>query len=414
MKQALTFPAFCVALMLAAPAFAQSEKLGIAAVVNNDVITSSDVEGRFNMAIKGANLQPNAQEEKVLRKQSLEALIDEDIRIQEADRQGVTATKEEIDDAFHKVAEQNNIPADVFKKALMDIPGLYDSLLHQLKAQISWANVVKKKLRPQVNVTESDITSYMAEKAANPAKVEYNVAEIFMKDNDNNRKLAKQLIGELRNGQQAFPVAARQFSEGLEASKGGLLGWIPEHSLEPVLDDTLKKMKQGMISDAVISSRGIHILLLREKRDILDIKDSAKRVAMKQIVIPLPLDVPQDMADKALEQARSLQGEAKDCPAMDAVLKKVNNPMSRDMGRVRLSDLPSPVAAIVKDLPIGKISPPLRTNDSIGLFMVCDREESADAAIREDVANIIGNDRLTRLQYRYYRDLRAAAYVDIK
>jgi len=99
---------------------------------------------------------------------------------------------------------------------------------------------------------------------------------------------------------------------------------------------------------------------------------------------------------------------------MDEVLKKINSPMSRDMGQVKLAELPSPVVALVKDLPIGKISQPLRTNDSIGLFMVCGREESAENAVRDDIANTIGTDRLTRLQSRYYRDLRAAAYVDIK
>lgn len=395
-------------------AFAQRAKLGIVAVVNDEVITSADVDGRFNMAVKGANINPDAKEERILRKQSLDALIEEKIRIQEANRQGVVASKEEIQDAFTKVAAGNNIPANEFRAALEDVPGLYDSLLHQLKAQISWGNVIKKKIRPQINITENDIATYLEEKAKNPAKVEFNVAEIFMKITDNNEKLAKQLVSELRNGKQPFPVVARQFSEGLEASKGGLLGWIPENSLEPVLNEALKKARQGEVIGPITTPRGIHILLLREKRDVLALKESTKRVQIKQIIIPLPMDVPDEINERALEQARFFQGEAKNCDAMDVVLKKINSPMSRDIGQVRLADLPSPVVAIVKDAPIGKISPPLRTNDSIGLFMVCGRDEGGEGSIRDDVANIIGTERLGRLQSRYYRDLRAAAYVDIK
>ncbi len=46
--------------------------------------------------------------------------------------------------------------------------------------------------------------------------------------------------------------------------------------------------------------------------------------------------------------------------------------------------------------------------------MVCTRDENSDESVREDIANTIGLERLNRLQYRYYRDLRAAAYVDIR
>lgn len=410
MKQFLIALFICICAL---PAFAQT-KLGIAAIVNDEVITSTDVEGRFNMAIKGANIDPSAAEEKTLRKQALDALIDEKIRIQEANRLGVVASKEEVEDAFKKVAGGNNIPPEEFRSALKDVPGLYESLLHQIKAQISWGNVIKKKIRPQINITESDISAYLEEKQKNPAKVEYNVAEIFLKNTPNNEKLAKQLVSEMRNGKQPFPAVARQFSEGLEASKSGLLGWIPENALDPALNDALKTAKQGAITDPITTPRGLHVLLLREKRDVMNAEDSAKRIHMKQIIIPLPMNVPDEINEKGLAQARFFQGEAKDCKTMDEVLKKINSPMSRDMGQVKLSELPSPVVAIVKDLPVGKISPPLRTNDSIGLFMVCGREENAENAVRDDIANTIGTERLGRLQHRYYRDLRAAAYVDLK
>lgn len=406
--------AFLFCALIAHPVFAQS-KMGIAAIVNSDIITSADVDGRFNMAIKGANIQPNADETKALRQQALDALIDEQIRIQEATRLGATPTPEEIQDAFTKLAQQNRSDPQQFKEVLQQVPGLYESLIHQIKAQISWSNVIKKKIRPQITITESDITSYMEEKAKNPAKVEYNVAEIFMKNNDNNLKLSRQLVVELRNGKSRFPVIARQFSEGLEASKGGLLGWIPENSLEPILNNSLKNAKPNEIIGPIVSPRGLHILILREKRDVLDIKAGSARIHLKQMLMPLPEDVPDEILQKALVQARFLQGEAKDCKTMDEVLKKINSQTSRDMGEVKLSDLPSAVVPIIKDLPIGKISAPIRTNDSLGMYMVCGRnEENAESNIRDDVGNTIGTERLNRLQYRYYRDLRAAAYVDIK
>ena len=401
-------------LLVSLPALAQ-EKLGIAAVVNNEIVTSADVEGRYNLAVRGANLQPNAEEQKNLHRQALDALIDEQIRLQEATKLGITPTDDELENAFNTMAQQNGAAPDQFKEALQQTPGMYESLRHQLKTQLAWGNIIRKKIRPQINIGENDINAYIAEREKNPSKVEYQVAEIFLKNNANNLKLAKQLISDIRSGKQArFSAVARQFSEGMEASKGGILGWIPENRLEPVLDQALKTLSPGTVSDPVISPRGIHILMMIEKRDVLPLQDSVQLLGLKQIVLPLPINIPPEDEKQALDQVKKFQSDAKDCTTMDEVIKTINVPSAKDLGKVKISDLPSVVVENVKDLPIGKISSIIRSKDSVALYMVCDRSKGGEEALREEVANAIGSDRLNRLQYRYYRDLRAGAYVDIK
>jgi peptidyl-prolyl cis-trans isomerase SurA len=408
-----TLALLLLSLIFSSTAFAQSQ-LGIAAVVNDDIITTRDVDGRILLAIQGSGIQPTPDVLKEMSRQATEALIDEHIRLQEASRLGVTPKNEEVDEAFAKLAAQNNLEAEQFKKMLQQKPGMYDSLRQQLKTQLAWKNVVRKKVRPQVNVTENDINAYIKEKEKNPAKVEFQVAEIFLKNTDANQKLATQIVSELRSGKKRFSVLAKQFSQGLEASKGGLLGWIPERSLEPVLDNAIKATKPGEISDAVVSQRGIHILLVREKRDILSTKTASQRLKLKQVVVPLPPKVPPEIEAKALQQSKLWQAEAKDCTAMDALIKKINSPVSRDIGAVRLADLPPAAVNAVKDLPDNKAADPIRANDGYVVFMVCGREENSEEAMRDDVANMIGTERLNRLQSRYYRDLRSAAYVDFK
>lgn len=398
----------------ARPAPAPSKQLGIAATVNDDIITTRDVEGRVNMALQGAQMRPTPEILKELQHQALEALIDEQIRLQEASRIGGMPSKEEVDVSFAKVAEQNRLQPEQFKAALGKMPGVYESLRHQLQTQLAWSNVVKKKIRPQVNITENDITSYLAEKEKNVAKTEYQVAEIFLKNSESNKQLAGKLIEQLKSGKQRFSVLARQFSQGLEAGKGGLLGWIPEGRLEPVLDKAIQATPVGHISDVTVSERGLHIFLIRDKRAILAMKESSQRIQLKQVVIPIPSQAPDQYIDKAMQQAKIWQAEAKNCAAMDELIKKINSPLSRDLGMVRLADLPAPVVKIVKDLPLEKASEPTRATDGLITLMVCKREEGTDESVRDDIANQLGTERLNRLQYRYYRDLRSGAYVDIK
>ena len=335
--------------------------------------------------------------------------------MQEAGRLESTPDDKEVDEGFAKLAEQNNLQPEQFKKVLSARPGVYESLRQQIKTQIAWGNVIKRKIRPKVNVTEEDINAYLAEKAKNPAKVEYQIAEIFLRNTDANKALAQQIVKDLRSGKQRFSAVARQFSQGLEASKGGLLGWLAEGALEDSLNTAIKATPIGQITDPVTSSRGLHILLIRERRDVLPTQQASQRLRLKQVVVPLPpKELPPKMQKQAEAQIQFFQTEAKDCAAMDAMIKKINHPMSRDNGMVRLGNLPAPIVQAVKDLQENKVSAPVRAGDGLAIFMVCGRESDAEQTVRDDAANAIGNERLNRLQERYYRDLRSAAYVDIR
>lgn len=394
-------------------AFAAND-VGVAAIVNDDLITSSDVSGRYQMAVQGANLRPNEAEAKAIRKQALDALIDEQIRLQEAKRQSVMPEDKEVDEGFARLAEQNRLSADEFKKLLNRTPGVYESLRRQIKTQIAWNNVIMKKIRPQITIGETDVNAYLAEKAKNPAKVEYQVAEIFMRNTESNKNLAQQLVQDLRSGKQRFSVIARQFSQGLEASKGGLLGWIEEKRLEPVLDQAIAGTPVGNITDVITSQRGLHIFLVREKRDILPAEQASQRVHIKQIVLKLPPQTPAEIHQKAQDHMKFLRSQSKDCKVMDEVIAKVNSPLARDLGPVRWADVPSAIRPVIKDLPIDTISETQRQPDGYAIYMVCGREENSATTMRDDIADQIGTERLNRMQSRYYRDLRASSFVDIK
>lgn len=414
MKKIYTVLMFLALCAMPEMAWAQMEKIGIAAIVNDDIITTSDVEGRYALGTSGVSIQPTPEQAKELRRQALDALIDEQIRLQEAFRIGSTPTAEQIDEAFANMAAQNRVTPEQFKQGLESKPYMYQSLMRQIKTQIAWSEIIRKRVRPKITITEEEISAYIAEQDENPAKSEYRIAEIFLKNDESNKVLANRILAEMADGKQRFSTMAHQFSQGLEASKGGLLGWIPENSLDPVLNEAIMTMEPGGVSKPIVSTRGLHILMLLEKRDILAAEVGSQRVGIKQVTVMLPPNAPEELAEQALKFTRSVMSKANDCDGMDALIKEANSPLSRDLGVVRLADLPPPVVKTVRDLPIGKVSEPIRASDGFVLYMVCSREDNAAEMVREDAANALGTERLSRLQQRYYRDLRAAAYVDIK
>lgn len=411
---------FLVLMLLPCLVHAQAPRAGIAAIVNDDIITNSDVMSRVNLAIQGARMQPDPQVLEQIKHQALQALIEEQIRLSEAKRLNIKVDEKEIDEGFAKLAAQNNIPPEQFAKILSRGPGALSSVRRQIQTQIAWGSIVKRKLRPQVNVGDTDIDNYLAEQARNKGKMEFETAEIFLRVQNPEQdagaaKMATDIVDQLRSHKQRFSVMAKQFSQGAEANKGGLLGWVTEGRLDPSLDNALKSLKIGETSDPIKMSDGYHILFLKNKRQIMSVAEQSQQLQIKQLFMPAPPQAPPAYQQKAFETMKQWQQQAVDCTAMQNLIKANPSPISKDLGMVRIADLPPPIAAVVRDAPIGKVQEPLRGSDGFLMVMVCGREDQANSEdIRTTAANAIGSERLNRLQRRYFRDLKDAAYIDIK
>jgi peptidyl-prolyl cis-trans isomerase SurA len=68
-------------------------------------------------------------------------------------------------------------------------------------------------------------------------------------------------------------------------------------------------------------------------------------------------------------------------------------------------------------LPVGKASEPIQTKDGVVVIMVCERTgDTAPAALPKEVEvrETIGRQRMESLANRYLRDLRRAAFLDVR
>src|SRR5262249_16333615 len=112
--------------------------------------------------------------------QVLDKLIDEKLQLQEAKSLGITVGDDQMTDAFAQIAKQNNFSPEDFRKRLVTEGVKIDTLKDQLKSEIAWSQVVRRKLRPQINVSESDIDNKMDELSRAKGKPQFHVAEIFL------------------------------------------------------------------------------------------------------------------------------------------------------------------------------------------------------------------------------------------
>src|SRR2546430_11598387 len=104
-SSALTVLAALAVLAAAAPALAQGRQqprpqgdvLRIAAVVNDDVVSYLELQGRVRLTFVTAGLPPTQETAQRLQPQILRNLIDERLQLPEAHRLGITVPDQEVD-----------------------------------------------------------------------------------------------------------------------------------------------------------------------------------------------------------------------------------------------------------------------------------------------------------------------------
>lgn len=269
-----SFAFFILALFVfvcVAPSADAARSESIAAVVNEDAITLSDVNDRMALIIASSGLPNSPDVRAKLASQIMGSLVDEQIRLQEARRLDLSVSQEEINQGFATVAQQNNLSADEFRTMITRGGLNIRTMEAQIRSQIAWSKVVQTKLRPQVVVTESDIDAHLERLSNNMGKPEYLVSEIFLpldasQDELQVRQLAQKLVQEIRSGKAPFFKIAQQFSKSAGAPQGGDMGWIAQGQLQQELDIVLPQIASGQVSDPVRSASGYHILSVREQR----------------------------------------------------------------------------------------------------------------------------------------------------
>lgn len=94
-----------------------------------------------------------------VKKQALEELIDERLKLQEAKKQSVTIEDTEINRVLTGIAERNKMTLDQFTK---QVGGSLDPMKNRIRAALSWNEVVRRRFGPLISVNSKDVDKLVA------------------------------------------------------------------------------------------------------------------------------------------------------------------------------------------------------------------------------------------------------------
>lgn len=399
---------------------AQQSGLGIAAVVNDDIISMLDLHTRTTMVIQSANMQNTPETRARISPQVLRGLIDEKLMLQEARRAGITVSKADIDQGVARIAGDNNMSALELANTMQTMGVPISALESRIEAEIAWGTFIGRKISRSITIGEEEINAEIERIQENAGKPEYLLAEIVLpvdspaRDGEV-RLLAQRLLQQMKAG-APFNALASNFSRAPSAAVGGDMGWVQPSHMEPKLLNVLRQLKPGQVSTPVRTISGYTIVMLRDVRTSPGLPKGDATLKVSQLHLNAPASTDAAAMNALASRLNGMVQGVASCAQLEAIGAQQGSPLSGSMGEIKLSSLPGEMRAVLASLPVGQPSRPVATGGGLAVMMVCERQdEGADMQkIRDDIAQRLRAERLDVAAQRHLRDLRRAAFVDIR
>lgn len=282
--------AFLALLALTSPAAAQS----IAVVVNGQPILSSEVAARNALAKLGGG-KPE--------KSAVDELIDEKLKLGEVKRYNMMASDAQVEQAYASIAARTKLSPDQFTKAIGQRGVTAQTLKDRLKAEISWAQFIRRKYAAQY--ANRDVSAALSSRGAavSNKSTQFTLRQIvFVVPKGASDGQTSQRRTEAVGARGRFPGCdgAVQFASQLRdvAVKEPVIRSSGQLGKE--MTEILAKTKIGGLTDPQRGEQGWEMIAVCEKKDIAD--DSSLRASVMEEV---GAKEAQAQADKYLAQLRS-------------------------------------------------------------------------------------------------------------
>ena len=411
---------FSAAMTVATTAKSQSVQR-IAAIVNDELITAYDLESRIRLVIFSTRLPNTVDTRRRISSQVLRTLIDERLQMQEAKRRNISVSRRDLQRAKETIEKQNRLPKGGLEQVMKQNGIPLESINEQLRTGIAWSKLIGRRLRPRITIGEDEIDESLERIRSRQGQAEYRLSEILLTvdspDQEANiRRTAERITDQVKKGAR-FNAIARQFSQSATAAVGGDLGWQHESELDDTLRQVIGRMGKGSMTSPIKTVAGYRILLLRDVRKIAQSEAKPITLDLRQIFLPLPRQSAPSDIEAQIDLAKIVRDTASSCSDFSTLAKEVGSPRPPSLGKFALKDLSPAIRQVVKDIPAGKISDPLKMPDGVMVLMVCNRDGGTSGIKlpkRDEIADRLMSERMSLGARRYMRDIRLSAVIDVR
>ncbi len=267
---------FACGLLLNPAAAVQTSLDKIVAIVDESVITERELENRIKLVkIDFQNSRRRLPSEEVLQRQVLEALINDSLLLQEAKRRGIKITDSQLNQTMQRLARQNQMSLSDFRQALI-VDGLdYDKYRETVRHELTITTLSRQYSQRNATISEAEVDNFIEQSGRDTASFEYLLSHILIALPDAAdpeeitaaQQTAADIMSRLDQGEE-FDQLANTYSSGDTALQGGDLGWRKKAQIPSLFTNQVLTMEPGGYAGPIRSPSGIHIVHLKQRRDL--------------------------------------------------------------------------------------------------------------------------------------------------
>ena len=252
----------------------------IIARVNNEIITSSELEKARSIAVEEAQQEcsgrctPEQLQVAVKDRQkfALRDLIDQSLLAQRGKDMGVNVEGDVVKQ-LDQVRIQNKLESMEKLESAVTKEGLnWDDFKNNIRNKLLTQEVIRREVGSHITIGRDDAMKYYeAHKKdfVKPEQVALRAIEISTTGKTDSelpdlKKKADDMLRRIKDGED-FATLAKRFSDGSTAQQGGYLGVYKRGELSKQLEDQVFAMKKNQLTDVIETKQGYLILQVLER-----------------------------------------------------------------------------------------------------------------------------------------------------
>lgn len=395
---------------------------GIAIVVNDDVITTKELETKIKYYENQIRLSNGSVSDMdSLRKQVLERMIRDKVQLQQAAQLGIQIDDISLNRMIDAMAKKNNLSLNELRTTLEQEGIDFGDFRSQTRDELIIQELQKRMVADKVNVTSQEVKQFLEsniqqEKGA----TEYHLLHILVATPENaspedvqlSQKKAGNISQQLKQGADFKQLAIRE-SDGSNALNGGDLGTRKANELPELFLKAIEELGPGEVSEPVRSASGFHLLKLAGSSSNVEM---VTQTHARHILITTSADISdEDARNNLLElKQRIEQGE----DFADLANEYSEDPGSKikggDLGWANPGMFVPEFERTMESLANGEISEPFKSQFGWHLMQVLDRREidMAKTLLEAKAMQAIRARKIDEELRLWLRRIRDEAYVE--
>lgn len=249
----------------------------IVAIVNDDIITLSELEG-FRKSLYPPLPKKHDWLSKELdlldaRHQVLNALIEERLIDQEAERQGIQVAEKQLKDTVESLKQERGLSQAQLERALQAEGLTYEDYTEEVAKRLRRTQLINRVVRSKTEINEKDLKAYYeAHVSEYMANESVRISHILLPLSPNPTKdkeeaalsTAKDILAKIENGED-FAALTREYSRNIPGVKGGDMGYFKRGEMIPAIEKTAFSLSVGEVGGIIRTSKGVLLIKVTDR-----------------------------------------------------------------------------------------------------------------------------------------------------